>query len=233
MWAVAIVVGSTGRESEEMNNTAVDRAYCWVRERILDGTLTGGSFIDELTVCDATGVSRTPAREAFNRLEGERFITRVPRKGAQVRSISSSDLFDAFHARFMIESFAAGEFCDARRAVPIEMLSSLAIMDELDDFAVIDNTLKYLDADRTFHLALVRTLNNQPIIEFFESLWRHNSWAAITRGQALRSDAWLGRNRSEHHAIANALAAHDRDAASEALKAHLKLSYTDFASIPL
>ena len=113
-----------------MSETAVERAYSGLRARIMDGTLTGGSFIDEATVCEAVGVSRMPAREAMHRLEGDGFITRVPSRGAQVRAISPSELFDVFHARYMIESLAAAEFCWAARPVPPEMSASLAARDE-------------------------------------------------------------------------------------------------------
>ncbi|MQB07953.1 GntR family transcriptional regulator [Agrobacterium tumefaciens] len=202
--------------------SALDRAYSWIRERILDGSLPGGSYIDEATVCEATGVSRTPAREAFNRLEGERFITLIPRKGAQVRTISSSDLVDAFHARFMIESFAATEFCTNRQSVPEEMRANLALMDSVKDFSTTEATLVYINADRAFHAAFVRTLNNQPIFDFFESLWRNNSGAAISRGQMLRSESWLSSNQAEHHAILKALEVHNLDMAIETMRQHFR-----------
>ncbi|MGC0239445.1 GntR family transcriptional regulator [Arthrobacter sp. SD76] len=150
-----------------MKATAVDKAYVWLRQRILDGTLPGGTFIDEATVCEAAGVSRTPAREAFNRLEGERFITRVPRRGAQVRELNSSDLHDAYDARFMVESFAATEFCAAGHKVPEAMYRNLEIMDENADFEDEAAALRYLEADQAFHAALVQTLGNRPVIDFF------------------------------------------------------------------
>lgn len=203
-------------------SSALDRAYTWVRERILDGTLAGGSYIDEATVCEATGVSRTPAREAFNRLEGERFITLIPRKGAQVRSISPSDLHDAFHARLMIESFAAKEFCTARRAVPEEMRANLAIMDNVCDFSTTEGTLVYINADRAFHAAFVQTLNNRPIFDFFESLWRNNSGAAIGRGQMLRSESWLTKNQAQHRKILESLETYDLETVVVTLREHLQ-----------
>ncbi|RUM14536.1 GntR family transcriptional regulator [Rhizobium fabae] len=203
-------------------SSALDRAYTWVRERILDGTLPGGSYIDEATVCQATGVSRTPAREAFNRLEGERFITLVPRKGAQVRSISSTDLLDAFHARLMIEQFAATEFCVERKAIPDAMRTNLEVMNGVCDFSTTDAMLVYINADREFHAAMVQTLNNRPIFEFFESLWRNNSGAAINRGQMLRSESWLATNHAQHRKILAGLEAYDLDAVVGTLREHLR-----------
>lgn len=215
-----------------MKPSAVDKAYEWLRQRILDGTLPGGSFIEEETVCEATGVSRTPAREAFNRLEGERFLTRVPRRGAQVRVFNAGDLYDSFNARFMVESHAASEFCASLGVLPDEMLKNLQIMDDLEDFSSDEVILQYLDADRSFHSALVHTLGNQAIIEFFESLWRTSQWASISRAGWLRSPEFRENVSSQHHAIFEALARKDKQAVVAALSEHLRLSQSDIRSFP-
>ncbi|BCW40251.1 GntR family transcriptional regulator [Arthrobacter sp. StoSoilB3] len=215
-----------------MKPSAVDKAYEWLRQRILDGTLPGGSFIEEETVCEATGVSRTPAREAFNRLEGERFLTRVPRRGAQVRVLNAGDLYDSFNARFMVESHAASEFCTSVGVLPEGMSRNLRIMDELEDFSSDDVILRYLEADHAFHSALVQTLGNQAIIEFFESLWRTSQFASISRAGWLRSPEFRKTVSSQHHAIFRALDNKDKDAAIEALSEHLRLSMSDIRSFP-
>jgi DNA-binding GntR family transcriptional regulator len=211
-----------------MKTTAVDKAYGWLRERILDGTLSPGSFIDEATVCEATGVSRTPAREAFNRLEGERYLTLVPRRGAQVRELNSRDLHDAFNARLMIESHVAREFCAARMQVPASMRQHLQAMDEITDFTDREATLAYLNADLEFHAAFVRTLGNRAIDGFFESLRRANSLGAARRAELLRTDRFLNMNRSQHHALVAGLEKYDTDAVLEVLRQHLHLSNADF-----
>lgn len=215
-----------------MKPSAVDKAYEWLRQRILDGTLAGGSFIEEETVCEATGVSRTPAREAFNRLEGERFLTRVPRRGAQVRVMNAGDLYDSFNARYMVESHAAAEFCAGVRVLPDEMLENLRIMDELEDFSSDETILQYLGADRAFHSALVRTLGNQAIIEFFESLWRTSQWASISRAGWLRSPEFRDNLSKQHHAIFDALVEKDGETVVKALSEHLRLSLSDVRSFP-
>ena len=215
-----------------MKPSAVDKAYEWLRKRILDGTLPGGSFIEEETVCEATGVSRTPAREAFNRLEGERFLTRVPRRGAQVRVLNAGDLYDAYNARFMVESHAASEFCSSVGVLPDQMLKNLQIMDDLEDFSSDEVILQYLDADHAFHSALVHTLGNQAIIEFFESLWRTSQWASISRAGWLRSPEFRQTLSTQHHAILDALVEKDGEAALRALSEHLRLSQSDIRSFP-
>jgi len=122
----------------------------------------------------------------------------------------------------MIESFAAKEFCAARRAVPEEMRTNLAIMDDVCDFSTTEGTLVYINADRAFHAAFVQTLNNRPIFDFFESLWRNNSGAAISRGQMLRSESWLGKNQAQHRTILASLETYDLETVVATLREHLQ-----------
>ena len=61
--------------------TARAKAYAYVLDHIIRGDFRGGDFIEEEWVSSAAGVSRTPVREAFHRLESERFIELLPRRG--------------------------------------------------------------------------------------------------------------------------------------------------------
>ncbi len=212
-----------------MKQSAVDRAYTWLRDRILDGSLVGGSFVDESMICEGADVSRTPAREALNRLEGERFLTLVPRRGARVREISMSDLQDAYRARLMIESFAVDEFCAQRRPVPQDMLDAQARMDEVAASHDSVTKIAYTEANQHFHVTLVRTLQNQPIVDFLESLLRINVlsmhvnlWPTEQPSGAL-THVLVERNLREHRAILDALQAHDADAAKAILRDHLRV----------
>jgi DNA-binding GntR family transcriptional regulator len=189
--------------------------------------------VDEATVCEATKVSRTPAREAFNRLEGEGFLTLVPRKGAQVKQLNSSDLYDAYGARFMIESFAATDFCATGKPVPDQMHEQLRVMDELTDFADAETHLLYGAADQAFHAALVETLSNRAITQFFESLWRINRWGLIARSNWLRSEAFVTLNRCQHHDLVRALTEHDGPAATSVLRDHLRMTFAEAPAVPV
>lgn len=216
-----------------MKTTAVDKAYSWVRRAIIDGTLPGGTFIDESLVCEATGVSRTPAREAFHRLEGERFITLVPRRGAQVREVNAGDLRDAYGARFMIESHAATEFCALDTAVlpPGAMLENLTIMRNLTDFDDVDAFYAYQAADQAFHGALVQTLNNQAVSNFFASLWQVNQLVMFKRVKptTLWNNPAYALFTQQHIDIYDALVRHDREAVITLLRSHLSYNIRDWS----
>src|ERR1700761_6929929 len=86
--------------------SAADRAYVHTKERILDGAYAQGRLLGEGEVSDSVGVSRTPVREAFLRLEAEGLLQLYPKRGALVVPISAADVEDVMETRLVIERFA-------------------------------------------------------------------------------------------------------------------------------
>lgn len=204
-----------------MKKSAVDIAYEWTRQRILGGVFASGSLINEATICDGAGVSRTPAREALHRLKGEGLIVLVPRKGAQVLEPTSNDLFEAQDARMMVEQHAISNFCALRLEVPDVMRSMLVEMDLAAERERAEGIIAYQAADRAFHAALVATLENRPIGDFFESLWRVNRWGTLTRKKWLSTPAFVECNRAQHRDLVAALEQHDEERSTAIIAQHL------------
>src|ERR1041384_3153739 len=74
--------------------------------RVLDGTYAGGALITEGEISEAVGVSRTPVREAFLRLQAEGLLRLYPKRGALVGPGSAPEIDDVMETRGMIERFA-------------------------------------------------------------------------------------------------------------------------------
>ena len=86
--------------------TATNRAYAFTKGRVLDSTFAGGNFITEGEVADALGMSRTPVREAFLRLEGEGLLRLYPKRGALVVPVSVGEVEAVMETRMLVERFA-------------------------------------------------------------------------------------------------------------------------------
>ena len=71
-----------------------DVVFNTLREAILKGDLEPGERLMEIALANRLGVSRTPIREAIRKLELEGLVVMIPRKGAQVASITKKDLQD-------------------------------------------------------------------------------------------------------------------------------------------
>ena len=113
--------------------SAAERAYAYVKERLLDGRFAGGTLLSENELARRLGISRTPVREAFRQLEAEDLLELYPRRGALVIPISPSEADDVLEARLLIEQHCArrvaaygGEVAPALREAIAEQKRSLA-----------------------------------------------------------------------------------------------------------
>ena len=78
-----------------------------LRQRIFARELEPGSWIDEMRIAEALGISRTPLREALKVLAAEGLVTMKVRRGAYVTEVSEKDLRDVYHLLALLESDAA------------------------------------------------------------------------------------------------------------------------------
>ena len=86
--------------------SASDRAYDWTRLKILEGSFPDGTMISESEVSEPLGISRTPVREAFLRLEHDGTLKVYPKRGALIVPITAKDVRDVLEARLLVEPWA-------------------------------------------------------------------------------------------------------------------------------
>lgn len=166
-----------------MSPSAVDRAYDWLRENIVRGVIETGSFIDEATVVAATGVSRTPVREAFHRLAGEQYIQLVPRRGAQVRELGAKEMYEVFSARFAIESYALQELCHRKAPVPPAMEEAMQELIDYPELTSAERHVEYGRLDIQFHRAYVEAIDNQLMLRMYDSLRPLHERSSLTQAR--------------------------------------------------
>ncbi len=202
--------------AEERGRPTRERVYLYVREQILRGRFVGGSFVEEEQISSALGVSRTPVREAFHRLEAERFIDLLPRRGALVRQVTAQELIDLYEARRMIESHAISRICREEIPLPAEMGTILAQLDERPE----GDYFGRIELNRDFHFAMVAAVGNVVLSELYQSLGARQQRVAMT---AISTDpSRIARIRKEHHALIEALSEYDEAKALGILEQHLR-----------
>src|ERR1700736_3708122 len=131
MRKAAIKPGPKSGPAVETSRPARERVYAYICEQILTGYFRGGSFIEVEQISSVMNVSRTPVREAFHRLEVEKFIDLLPRRGALVRQVTASELTDVYESRRVIEGYSIARICQERLPVPAEMTTLLKRMQKL------------------------------------------------------------------------------------------------------
>src|ERR1700761_7436175 len=91
--------------------TISDQAYDLMRERILTGSLPGGSPVRQDAIAVELGVSKIPLREALTRLEQDGLLSSFPNRGFVVRSMSAEEAEEVYERRLKLEPDAAAEAC--------------------------------------------------------------------------------------------------------------------------
>lgn len=205
------------RSESEPAPPARERVYQYVFEQILLGHFAGGSFIEEEQISSAMGVSRTPVREAFHRLEAERFIDLLPRRGALVRQVTAQELADLYETRRVVEGYSIARICQNKLEIPAEMADLLQQMWRIEGS---DNHLEHVLLDRLFHRALVAAPGNTILAEAYDSL-RSRQLRVATAAMALNPQR-IRRILTEHSDLLDALVAHDETRARDVLSAHLQ-----------
>lgn len=84
-----------------------DKAYEMIKEMIINCQLTPGEPISETELMKVVGSSRTPIREALNKLEHENLVTIYPKRGIFVTGITIKDVIDIYTIREVVEPLAA------------------------------------------------------------------------------------------------------------------------------
>ncbi|MEW6374869.1 MAG: GntR family transcriptional regulator, partial [Thermodesulfobacteriota bacterium] len=97
----------TGEIQVSKKKSLREEVYESLKKSILHGKLKAGQRLIEEQLAHQVGISRTPVREAFHKLERDELVTRLPKGGFAVRSFTKEDVEEIFGIRSALESFAA------------------------------------------------------------------------------------------------------------------------------
>lgn len=205
--------------SDTSGVSAADAVYRHVKERVLTGELEGGRMVSEGEVSAAIGVSRTPVREAFLRLEVEGWLRLFPKRGALVVPVAPHEIDEVLDARALLEAHAAADVV-TRPDDLADLLSALGETIERQHAAHDAADLPgFARADADFHQLVADAGRNSLLGGFYATLRE--------RQQRMTADSVRGRTAAattvldEHRALRDLLAARDVDGFAHALTDHL------------
>lgn len=208
--------------------STTDRVCAELRRLIISGTLTPGQALNEKAVAEQLGVSRSPVREAFQRLVSERLLVSERNKSVTVSEFSPTDIQEIYDARIAIESHAARMIISAGGATVERAAEHLegalrALREELDD----GDRLAVAQADLAFHQALVKCGRNSRLVAAYELL----------SAETLTCMAWLENAKpsgdelmQDHRDFIDALRAHDADQITTVIAQHLSRANSNLAA---
>jgi DNA-binding GntR family transcriptional regulator len=205
----------TSKAKKKMS--AADKAYAAIRTAIANGSLQQGYPLLETELSEQLGMSRTPVREAINRLKAEDMIETITRKGIFVKTLSKDELLQLY------------EVAEGLEGMVVYLIASEAgvHLDDLEDDilgmeqAILENnTDKWIVADEDYHTALYTHCKNTYLIE---QLKRVNEKLRLARLVVIAgSTAYKIQSTREHRAAYEAMRAGDAELARKITQDHWK-----------
>ena len=192
-------------------------AYSLILEAIDVGLYKPGDRLVESELADRFGVSRTPVREALQRLETQGLLMRDGRS-LIVASLDHNQLAELYVVRAELEGLAAR--LAARHATDEEIRVLRAMVE--DDRPLIGQPEAMSRANRRFHRQIHLASHNRFLVQQLDLVYRPMALLAST---SLAAEGRGPATLAEHSAIVDAIAAHDGDAAFEALRSHISRAF--------
>lgn len=193
-------------------------AYQQMMAAIQSGALKPGTRLREAELAEWLGSSRTPVREALNRLQSEGLVVQEPRRGMIIAELDHSMVSELYIMREVLEGTAARLAARHASDVEIALLREVAERDR----TLNDDSVKLARNNRLFHETLYRAAHNRYLLKTLCLL--QESLALL--GQTTLS--MPGRSTTayeEHDAMVTAIERHDAAGAEEASRAHIRAAH--------
>jgi DNA-binding GntR family transcriptional regulator len=196
---------------------AIPALHAYLRECVLDGTLTPGTKLSQVALADQLGVSRTPLREVLRMLQEEGLVEIEPNQRTRVAGLDPQELDDIYASRILLETLALSLTLDGYTAADQRetkrMLTAMRRAARSGDFT------QWFDAHTHFHRLV--TSGAGPSLQKQLTVFADRTIRYIRIYQLAEPASWQSAGDVEHAAILEALVARDNRAALSGLAHHL------------
>ena len=185
-----------------------------LRGAIRDRRYQPGQRIREAEVTQWLGVSRTPVREAFRRLQADGLLVLTPWRGAQVVELGRQQVVELYTMRRALEGTAAGLAAEHASAAEVDLLFGLIEQDQ----AAQGEPGRLAEINRRFHEAIHGAAHNRYLLEALNAL---DDSLALLKSTTYEVPGRAEAARQEHIVIAEAIRRRDAGGAEQVARAHI------------
>jgi len=197
-----------------------DAVYASLRDAIFSREFAPGERLDVDQLGRQLGVSRTPLKDALNRLAMEGLVRIVPRQGTFVTALRPDEMADICDVRAVLELYAV------ERGLPQVTPEHLARMrahtralrDTLGPDGKCRDHLAFVAHDQAFHQVILEATGSRKLAELYGAL---NVHIQVARVYYIDADKRIEEVCAQHEAILQAYEAYDVKAAKAAMAIHL------------
>lgn len=216
--------------SESDRITQAEKAIIGLRGLVMSGAFEPGARLPEVALAERLNISRTPLRQAMDRLVSESLLERIATGGCRVASFDFDDLTDAIELRGVIEGTAARRA--AERGIETDQSDAArCVLAEIDtvvaDVAAIDLD-RYARLNAEFHSLLAEMSGSDLICREIDRINRLPMAAPSAFLSAQEGVpnffASLSRAQEQHHSILDAIEAREGTRAEALMREHARLA---------
>jgi len=211
----------------ETSGSLADQTFEAVKRMIFDFELIPGERFSESDLTTRLKVSRTPLRQALQRLAGQGLLQVYPKMGWFVAPIDFDTMDELYDLRILLETNAVGQLLDSPDLASLDALKALwlsPVEQRLSEASHVGQL------DEAFHSCLVAAGGNREIARVHQEI--------TDRIRLIRRLDFTKTNRveatyDEHGLILRALLARRKDEAKRLLRAHIEQSKLEVRKITL
>lgn len=203
-------------------------AYDEIKGRIFDFVLMPGDRLSESDLAQQIHVSRTPLRQALQRLQHEGFVEAIPKVGWLIVPLDFEKFDELYDFRILIECFAARELCATTKDRP--ELQSLARVWRVPAAKRLQDAMKVSVLDEAFHRTIVESTGNREMTRAHHEITER---IRIIRRLDFTKANRMTATYEEHAKILVAIERRRSDEVQRLLKAHIEISKLEVRQITL
>jgi DNA-binding GntR family transcriptional regulator len=187
-------------------------AYRSIKQSILTGSVERSLRLTEEYFATQLGISKSPVREALNRLEAEGLIRIEPRRGAYVRDFSAQDIRDLYDLRVVLELHSI-----AAAAITPRLLTDLSeSIARTKEILAVGDRARHIEEDLCFHRFIAEATGNGEFCRIFENVQQKTLLCRYKSYELSATTSPLA-----HKKIYRELKLEDRKAAQSAMQEHI------------
>jgi DNA-binding GntR family transcriptional regulator len=198
-----------------MEESLADRAYGALRSSIAEGRLRPGARIGETALAEQLGISRTPVREALQRLARDGLVALDARNGARVVELGLEEIQELYDLREILEGSTARFAALNAKANDLQRLN--AILER--EATQLDDPVALARLNKLYHQALCEAARNRYLSDAVATF---SSTLLLLGPTTLAAERRGEESHAEHRAVVEAVAAGDAEQAEAVMRGHIR-----------
>lgn len=192
-----------------------DLVFTTLRDEILSGKLQPNEKLNTNQLANRLGVSRTPIREALNRLISVGLVETFPHRGIYIRKLSIEEIIELYYIRAALEGIAAR--LAVRNLKEDEMERLRQYCDDMEAQHLVGNYQKLLEINFLFHETIYKATNSPQLQDL---LFQYYNRSKPYRTLGLELPGRYKEVFDEHRQLVAALASGDMERADFCAREH-------------